>query len=577
MKKHTIKLLLGLIVSCLTNFASAESDKAEIVPAPSSPSATQISSDIADTALDNRVAATEVDNPVADNIANPAELPEANALAAIQNNGEAGADGSDGAEEVNPIEEEEGGFLIKDANINDIFQLLAKRAEKQYFHNNKLNTEEYKVTGHLNGDVSALKQMQELGFQYGLRMYVKGDTIYAMLDEQLNNLPAKEWTYTLNYLRPTDIEQIKALITPMLTVGRGIVNYEPKTNTIVVIDTTTHIEMVESLLKKIDKPKGQIVVEVKILRVNSAVGKNQGVDWSASLGESGVSLNVTRGLNSVFGLPESSGGSSSTGPNFAESNIVLSPIQLQGVLRALNEGNLVTQKSNPVVITEDNEKASISLIDRVPIITQTATETNGGNSQVSEEVRYTIDEGDSTDPDSTREIGVTMTMTPSLLPDGTIRMQMRPRNAQIVENIRTQSGNVYPRVSEATIQSIARIPNGHSLIIGGFYGELESKDKNKVPILGDIPIVNFFFKSKETKKERSSLIFVVTPTSYDPSSVASHQRTSSRLGNNMQVDSEDDWVDLERPKPIWSDLESANSRESDLQRNNDGVYPQRYK
>ena len=98
-----------------------------------------------------------------------------------------------------------------------------------------------------------------------------------------------------------------------------------------------------------------------------------------------------------------------------------------------------------------------------------------------------------------------------------------------------------------------------------------------MPILGDIPIVNFFFKSKETKKERSSLIFVVTPTSYDPSSVASHQRTSSRLGNNMQVDSEDDWVDLERPKPIWSDLESANSRESDLQRNNDGVYPQRYK
>ena len=115
--------------------------------------------------------------------------------------------------------------------------------------------------------------MEELAFQYGLRMYVKGNTVYAMMSDQLSNLPAKEWTYSLNYLRPTDIEQIKALVQPMLSVGRGIVNYEPKTNTIIVIDTMRHIEMVEKLLKKIDKPKGQIVVEVKILRVNNSEGR----------------------------------------------------------------------------------------------------------------------------------------------------------------------------------------------------------------------------------------------------------------------------------------------------------------
>ena len=95
---------------------------------------------------------------------------------------------------------------------------------------------------------------------------------------------------------------------------------------------------------------------------------------------------------------------------------------------------MVNQKSNPVVITEDNEKASISLIDRVPIIT-TTTNQGTSTSSVSEEVRYTIDASDSTDPETTREIGVTISITPSLLPDGTIRMHMRPRNAQITENI----------------------------------------------------------------------------------------------------------------------------------------------
>ena len=316
--------------------------------------------------------------------------------------------------------------------------------------------------------------------------------------------------------------------------------------------------MVEKLLKKIDKPKGQIVVEVKILRVNSAEGKNQGVDWSASLGENGTSIDIIRSLNSVFGLEEplrkdwgeklgvladpgikpptylSTNGADPVGglpyneAIFDNSNIILSPLQLSGVLRALNENNMVNQKSNPVVITEDNEKASIALIDRVPIIT-TTTNQGTSTSSVSEEVRYTIDASDSTDPETTREIGVTISITPSLLPDGTIRMHMRPRTAQITENIRGASGNFYPRVSEATIQSIARIPDGHSLIVGGFYGEVESKNDNKVPLLGDIPILNFFFKSKQTSKEKSSLVFVVTPTSYNPSCINSNKKTSERL------------------------------------------------
>ena len=73
------------------------------------------------------------------------------------------------------------------------------------------------------------------------------------------------------------------------------------------------------------------------------------------------------------------GGAQSTVGSDADitNNIILSPLQLSGVLRALNENNMVNQKSNPVVITEDNEKASISLIDRVPIITTT---TNQGTS-----------------------------------------------------------------------------------------------------------------------------------------------------------------------------------------------------
>ena len=156
----------------------------------------------------------------------------------------------------------------------------------------------------------------------------------------------------------------------------------------------------------------------------------------------------------------------------------LSPLQISGVLRALNESNMVNQKSNPVVITEDNEKASISLIDRVPIIT-TTTNQGTSTSSVSEEVRYTIDASDSTDPETTREIGVTISsrrVCCQMAPSGCICVRECPDYRKYQ---RAASGNFYPRVSEATIQSIARIPDGHSLIVGGFYGEVESKDDNK--------------------------------------------------------------------------------------------------
>ncbi len=441
------------------------------------------------------------------------------------------------------------GYIIKDAGLNDIFQFLAKSAGRQYFHNMKVAGPDYLVTGHLN-DGNPLAQMEELAFQYGLSLHTKGDTIYALTQAQLSQLPNAEFHYQLRYLRPTDMDQIKELIKPMLTPGTGIVNFEPKTNTIIIIDSAHRIEQARDLLHGIDKVQGQIVVETKILRINSTVAERTGVDWASSLGENGTSIDVARNLNSVFGLPQSLR-SSIIGAE--GTNLVLSPVQLSGVLRALADGGLASQISNPTLITEDNEQAMISIIDRVPIITSTSTaNTSGGNPTITEEVRYKIDSSDKTiteDPDKQREIGISLVVTPTLLPDGTIRMKLRPRSAQIVERIKSITGNVYPRVTEAMIETMARVPDGYSLVVGGFYGETKTDRGNKVPLLGDVPLVNFFFKSKEATKERTSLVFVVTPKSYNPSSGRSNDLASNRLRSKVALDCDTQWVDEDNPGP----------------------------
>ncbi len=440
------------------------------------------------------------------------------------------------------MKKSEEGYIIKDAELNDIFQFLAKSAGRQYFHNSKISSPEFRVTGHLN-DGNPLQQMEELAFMYGLSLHTKGSTIYALTQAQLAQLPSMEFHYQLGYLRPTDMEQIKELIKPLLSPGTGIVNFEPKTNTIIIIDAAHRIEQVRALLHGIDKAKGQIIVETKILRVNSNAGEHSGVNWASSLGKGGTNIKLTSSLNSLFGIPTSS--------EVTDSSLVLSPIQLTGVLHALADGGLASQVSNPTLITEDNEQATISIIDRIPIITTTSTaNTSGGNPTVTEQVRYKIDTGDQSidqSPDKHREIGISLVVTPTLLPDGTVRMKIRPRSAQIVEQIVSISGNQYPRVTESMVESIARVPDGYSLVVGGFYGEAKSSAKTKVPLFGDVPILNFFFKSKEATKENTSLVFVVTPKSYDPSSSSANNGASSRLRAATALGCDHDWVDEDNP------------------------------
>jgi type II secretory pathway component GspD/PulD (secretin) len=486
----------------------------------------------------------------------PAEQPLTEAVPAPAPAGElpaatpaAAGDAAAAPAQQQEMQKSEEGYIIKDAGLNDIFQFLAKAAGRQYFHNAKIAGPEYLVTGHLN-DGNPLQQMEELAFMYGLSLHTKGNTLYALTQAQLAQLPSAEFHYQLRYLRPTDMEQIKELIKPILTPGTGIVNFEPKTNTIVIIDSAHRIEQARELLHNVDQVKGQIIVETKILRVNSGAAERVGINWAGSLGKDGTDLSVIRDLNSVFGL-DSPLLDSVGGPG--ETNLVLSPLQLSGVLRALAEGNIANQIANPTLITEDNEQASISIIDRVPIITTTQTATSGAdNPTVTEEVRYKIDPGDKTidtDPEKHREIGISLVVTPTLLPDGTVRMKMRPRSAQIVEQIESITGNFYPRVTESMVESLARVPNGHSLVVGGFYGESDTRDRNKVPLLGDIPVLNFFFKSKETVKEQASLVFVVTPKSYNPSNISATRSAYNQLRGSTALDCEHDWIDPENPGP----------------------------
>jgi len=449
------------------------------------------------------------------------------------------------------------GYWIENAPLNELFQYLARSADLQFFRNNELNDPKYNVTGHLKLS-DPLRQMDDLAVAYGLTVYRQGQAVHLMNEQQMSRLPVEFMSYQLKYLRgstpsrgsssggdgpaspigPADFEKLKGIIKPMLTRDVGQIEFEEKTNTLLVTDNSVKLRKVREVLDALDKAKKQIAINVRILRVRKSKASNIGIDWSSALGGgpgAGVPLNVSQSLNALFRLPDTAklAANASQVDNTGQ-GIVFDAMRVQGILRALREHDLVSQESCPTVITEDNEQGIISFVDRFPVITSTVTATSAGQS-ISDKVRYKIDEEDASSvdkPDKSREIGVTLSVTPTLLPDGTVRMRLRPRVANVVDVVTGKSGNVFPRVSESTVEGISRIPCGQSLFLGGFYDSSSKKSSRKVPVLGAIPLLGNLFKSRGTSNEQVSLVFIITPTVYDASSVSASQETSKRIRTN---------------------------------------------
>ncbi len=494
------------------------------------------------------------------------------------------------------------GYWVESAPINEVFQYLARSASKQYFFNNELAGPEYNITGHLKLD-NPEKQMEDLAIAYGLTVHQQGSTTYLMTDAQLAKLPVEVMCYQLKYLRGAqpakltsnssskggsssassasgagmaDFEKLKGIIKPMLTREVGQIELEEKTNVLLVTDNNVKLQKVRDLLEQIDRPKQQIVINVRILRVRNKHGSKIGVDWTNILGD-GLPIKASQSLNALFNLPNSSSliktinqsnslvkkfdsllTNPETGPNTYKSTLattdtasngntlagisnytdgaglVFSALEMEAIVHALNDKNIVSQEACPTIITEDNEQGVISVVDRFPVITSEISNTSAG-STVTDKVRYKIDEEDpnaSDEPEKSREIGVTLSVTPTLLPDGTVRMRLRPRVANITELVPGKSGNFFPRVSESTIEGISRIPNGQSLFLGGFYDANESNNDSKIPFLGSIPLFNKLFSYKDKSGEQISLVFIISPRVYDASNANDLPSVNGRVQMN---------------------------------------------
>ncbi len=353
-------------------------------------------------------------------------------------------------------------------------------------------------------------------------------------------------------LKYTGVTNMIGPVQSTLSDKRSKVVGDQRTSQLVLVCTEKELTSVEELVGRLDLPTRQVLIEARLMEVNSNPSSLKGIDWSGTL--QAQSFNFGNGgpqqASTVFQAPGSpvtlpggrtitpeyttattaggasagsgssggsSGGSGGTGggtilggavPNMLSVNTLagLSPAigflnadGVHAVLSFLNADADTQVISTPRAVTLDNETADLSVTRAVPIFKNTAG-TQG--SQGGSEVQYT-------------NLGTILKVTPRISANDYIWLKVVPEVSSV---FRTVSRTVNGQVSQADeydirkIETQVMIPSGNTLVMGGLMSERTRNAYTKVPILGDVPLLGRAFSSESKSRDKQNLLIFITPT-----------------------------------------------------------------
>jgi hypothetical protein len=285
--------------------------------------------------------------------------------------------------------------------------------------------------------------------------------------------PLTSQVVKLNYL---NAQEVKMAMSKMVT-GRGNVEQEKGTNSVVITDVPTRMRRVVEMIKEMDTRLSQVEIVAKMVDVDHEATRELGVNWAA--------------LNLQFG--SQAAGDIVTGQSLIDpfGTVRVGTVQSWGdlnlVIEALEKDNKANIISNPRITTADNQEANILVGKEIPLI-------------VSDEAGNPITE--------LKKIGVTLRVTPHVNTDQTITMDLHPELSDLSQQATVQGG-VIINLQEANTRVVVR--DGETAVIGGLISEAETSLRNGVPVLKDMPVLGPLFRYETKTKKKRELIIFVTP------------------------------------------------------------------
>lgn len=263
------------------------------------------------------------------------------------------------------------------------------------------------------------------------------------------------------------------------SIAAPVIQADPRLNAIIIKDKPQNAAIYRELIDLLDVPGALIEIEAAIIDVNTSSISELGVDWFGRKGNAVFSTGAD-GANIVLGSNSAVTSGASTA--LAVGNYLLTRIKL---LESKGNARIV---SRPFILTQDNMGALIDLSDTFYV--QTSGERVATVTPVS--------------------VGVTLRVTPRIVMSG------GSRSIQLVVDIEDGSigdlkiGNL-PTVRRSTIGTQALVGEDESLLIGGLNTEVNIRNRDQVPGLGDVPVVGSAFGTTTANREKRERMFLITP------------------------------------------------------------------
>jgi len=289
--------------------------------------------------------------------------------------------------------------------------------------------------------------------------------------------------------------------------GAVTITADKLTNSLIIVASPIDYETMKDVIQKLDIRRRQVYVEAAIIEMGLVKSRELGFEFQAA------NLNkLNSGGTSVIGGTNFGGiGPAMVGGPAAMANFnglavgaVKGTFTYKGteflnigaLLRALQTDADVNVLSTPNILTSDNQKAEIMVGENVPFKTgQSQNAATGGSS-----ILTTIER---------KDVGISLKITPQITSEDNVRLEIYQEISNVVESATASADG--PTTSKRSASTTVVIKDHETMVIAGLIRDNVTTAEQKVPFLGDIPLLGWLFKYKNTKIEKTNLMIFITP------------------------------------------------------------------
>jgi general secretion pathway protein D len=261
-----------------------------------------------------------------------------------------------------------------------------------------------------------------------------------------------------------------------------------ETNSIIIISAREDYDKIEAIIKELDTKRKQVLVEALIVEISLNDDQTFGFDWSAIIDTPYDADAVASSNTGLYSESLQTGGL----PGLTVGLLNGTLPSVYAILNANKENTNLKILSTPEIVTVDNHEATINISEQIPFLTSSRVDEQNN-------VIQTYDY---------KDIGIILKLTPHINENGYVTMEIEQQIKKLVEGTTTLEN---PSVFKREITSRVTVKNKRTIVIGGLIRNDTTNIEQKIPILGDIPLLGLLFRKQIKQQTRTNLLVFLTP------------------------------------------------------------------